>query len=57
MRKKQKIKPRVKAILEMRRGGAGIIEIAESFDVSRQAIHDILKRHGDTLPKEMAQKT
>lgn len=57
MRIKQKTKPRVLAILQMRKNGVAITEIAKSFDVSRQAIYDILKRHNDPLPKELAQKT
>lgn len=49
-----KISERTKSILEERKKGKSIVELGKIYGVSRQRVHQILKRHGDTLPKKLS---
>lgn len=54
LKQKSQLTEQSKQILEMRRKGLSIVEIGKVFDITRQRVHYIIKKHGDTLPKRLA---
>lgn len=56
LRQKSQISEQTKFILEQRKLGKSIDELARGFNITRSRVYKILKDYGDTLPKELRQK-
>ena len=55
LKQKSQLTEQSKQILEMRRKGLSIVEIGKVFDITRQRVHYIITKYGDTLPKKLAE--
>lgn len=56
LKQKSQITERTKKILEDRKQGKSIDDLARFYNISRSRVYQILKDYGDTLPKSLSQK-
>jgi DNA invertase Pin-like site-specific DNA recombinase len=54
LKQKSKISEQSKIILEQRKLGKSIDELARGFNISRSRVYRILQDYGDTLPKKLS---
>jgi Mor family transcriptional regulator len=55
LKQKSQTTDRTKKILQDRKQGKSIVDLAKIYGLSRQRIFQIIKDYGDTLPDKMMQ--
>lgn len=55
LKQKSQITEKTKKILEERKTGKSIHALADMFGVSSSWVYQVLKKYGDTLPKQLAE--
>jgi len=56
LRQKSQLSEQSKIILQQRKQGKSIDDLARDFNLSRSRIYYLISKYGDTLPKKLQQK-